>query len=277
MSVPKTAIRSDGNSLFSSGYSFHSSPYVWHNGYNNGNASISVDSYAQAWVKVFGTKQFVFSAWADAEMDSEDGQAEHDLYAYGQLFVGGTQVLYEIDRDPDGNHVAETGAEDDINQTLFRASYSTTVGPVPVTVRGDITGWARGGTGSEVSYFFVNGSAENFLIGNCGIRGRLTAFAGIEDVLAVGVTTSILLLETTIRPTGFANVGLQPSGAGVIARYDIGHRAPLTFASLDGNVKVWADVTPFWSPSKTLISWKGIRWTQDLWNDTQSNSFDLRW
>ncbi|HMJ11768.1 MAG TPA: hypothetical protein VK524_10170 [Polyangiaceae bacterium] len=167
--------------------------------------------------------------------------------------------------------------EKSLSTTLFQAQYTFTLGPVPVTVKAKITGTLHAGV-SALSHSnkyigkldsLYGKTAANMDAGGY-VTTRMDAYAGIEDVLGVGVTLTFKLIDV-----GAASASGQTHVAphlGSTARVIYTNRMPLHIGTMSGRAKVWADLI-FASYSKELVSWSGYT-REELLND-ESGTIDV--
>ncbi len=167
--------------------------------------------------------------------------------------------------------------ETSTTKTLFNAEGHFVVGFVPVTVKARVSGGLHAGLTAEaysaaylgtVGTTYTQGSAT--LNAGASATANLSAYAGIEDVLGVGVTVRFKILAVDVTPEASARMAGPMSNGSINAAWV--NRAPLTISTLDGTAKVWADITPLWSPEVTLISWDGYSWARTLY-DSSSNRY----
>lgn len=261
--------------LFSASYSAASQPGYWHNGNRNGKSSTSVDSHFQVGVTLFNTTKYLTTVYADAERDVDAGDAP-DLYAYGQVYVAGKQLFYSIDRDGNGDGTAQASFERRLTQTFFSKSYSTTVGPIPVTVRGSVKGTATGGMMARTVNMPFSSETTNSVTGRAGVHGTFSVTVGVPNVLAAGVQGYCNFIDVAFTPTAFSNSAFENVNNQILVAYRYGHRGPMTISSLDGWLKVFVDV-PFYTYDRKLLDWDGVSWTRNLWNDSTVEHYSFNW
>jgi len=199
--------------------------------------------------------QFVDQVYAQAEFDGDE-----------QLYVG-------FDDTPCEGHDSTWSCIEfskEVSKTLFSASATFMLSFVPVTVEGRATGALYGtlfGSARASKYLGKADSLRANSYASLGagayVKATLSAFAGVADVLAVGVTASIKLIDVSLTPT-VSSIQNAPFNAVTNARVKHTNVMPLNLKTLSGKVKVWADISPFLSPSKTLIDWDGYEWTTPL-------------
>jgi hypothetical protein len=151
------------------------------------------------------------------------------------------------------------------DKTFFQAQDEFAVGPIPVTVTAKVRGNAHAGASAyavSAPYFGIvtslTGQTQARLTSGAYVSASLDAFAGVPYVLGVGVDLTFKLIDVQVTPSSSTNVALTQAGASTIIYKN---QLPISLSTMSGSVTAYAQVSPFWKPTTTLISWKGFNKT----------------
>jgi hypothetical protein len=150
------------------------------------------------------------------------------------------------------------------------------VGFVPVTVSADINGnLFATAHGEGYGQPFIGrqgdflGNPHSSLSTGASAGATLSAFAGISDVLAVGVTGDFGIISVSTNPVANELLITYPHHGAV----NWTNSVPFNITTMNGSVDVWAEISPWWTPSTNIVSWSGYSWNSSLYNDQGTQSF----
>jgi hypothetical protein len=214
---------------------------------------------------VFGTEKNLISAMTSGLAESRSGK-----YASvgGHFKILGSSVWTA---EPEGNadcppsDIADTACDrwdKDVLKTFFSAQQTFMVSFVPVTVKASVGGGVRAHlSANTVAMQGLPANKKHHLaLINLGsgagafVSASLTALAGIEDVLAVGVTAKFKLIDAAAVSTTRAIHRNDDVLRSFNTKFDLG----FNITSMSGTVDVWAQITPWIKPSTNLISVAGF-------------------
>lgn len=217
-----------------------------------------------AFVTVFGQSKQLISTVARGEAVSRSGK-----YATveGQVNVLGSRIWTAEPKDdsacpPSAGAVAACASYDrDWSKTFFHTEKTFMVTYVPVTVKATIKGGIRAHVSTRALTMQGLPAAKRHHLGivnlSAGAGGyasaTLTALAGIEDVLAVGVTANFKLIDLSAASTS----SVLHRNDNVTKLFSVNRKLGFNIKSMNGTVSVWAQISPWITPSKTLISVAG--------------------
>ena len=231
---------------------------------------------------LFGLQKVPISAstWARATQNRV-GSASSTYFAgvAGNVAVMGSQWYYlplSSPACPSGSGPGNcAGFDRSASTTLFSTSKTFTLGPIPVTVDGSVVATMHEGLSSKAYSARYVGSANTFygstsanLNASAYLSANFGAFAGIPDVVGVGVTASFRLLEIAVTPASSNTFVSSPTG---LTQYS--NSMPLTVRTMSGRVDVTA--TLGFSYTKNIVSWSGYSNTWNLYNTSGSQKFDF--
>ena len=268
-----------GNYNFYADYGY--STLHWNEHHTAGNGGWSADGDSSFALATLGANAQVFGKCNQLLL----AQAGAHPFLAGPTFseqilstvnVMGNNLYYVSNNDNNACGGASCASwQTSISKTFFTAQATFTVGFVPVTVTASVSGTAYAGISASAyasRFLFIGGSflgqATSSLSAGAYATAYMSAFAGIPDVLGVGVSSNFRLLGVDVTPTVSAAM-IRSSTANT----QWSNRMPLTISTMNGSAKVWADISPWWSPSQQLISWSGYSWTKDLYNYSGSQKY----
>jgi hypothetical protein len=228
---------------------------------------------------VFGTEKRLISAATSGLAESRSGK-----YASvgGHFKILGSSVWTadpEANADCPPSDIADTacdGWDKDVLKTFFSAQQTFMVSFVPVTVKASVGGgvYAHLSANTIAMQGLPANKKHHLALITLGsgagafVSASLTALAGIEDVLAVGVTAKFRLIDAAAVSTSRAIHRNDDVLRSFNTKFDFG----FNITSMSGTVDVWAQITPWIKPSTTLISVAGFSKFIPLEESSQSFS-----
>jgi hypothetical protein len=238
-------------------------------------------SYSQSWqtlndyVYLFGTEFHPLSVFVSGQGDMFGKVAP---FRYAQSSSGRFAVLNSdvgTVSHPSCGTTSCTSQTASVTKTLVSGSGTFYVSFVPVTVGG----WIEGTLYEEL---FARGHAEplNGVLGqfkgetgsSMKAGGRMDAhfyaFAGVEWLANVGVTTSINLIDVNVNPW---NGNLVARG-GAVDTVSWANSVPVTVSTMRGKVDVWGELFGG-RVSTNIVSWDGYSTSTTLFDNRGARSF----
>jgi hypothetical protein len=283
-STSTTSTDDFGNSNFWAKYYFSTSQ--WNKQYSYSSDRTVQQSYALAtlWGKaeVFGNLQTILSAQGGGYgfriRTASTGANSYTDIAYGTVSVLGNRLYYVSGNNNCGSNRSCSSYNTSRSMTFFHADDTFVVVYVPVNVEATVRGRAYAGVAGEgyaAKYLGRNdsfyGAATGTLDAGVNVTAELDAFAGIEGVLGAGVTAEVKLVEASVTPTVRSKLVQSATSSRVTTVWE--NRMPLTISTLDGVVRVHADISPWWSPSTKILDWDGYAWTRNIVNNSGSRYY----
>jgi hypothetical protein len=219
--------------------------------------------------------QFIGATASGVGQMSGSGPFTYSQSASASFYILQDQIASPVVGPCDGKGTCAS-VSSHISKTLFSTSYPFSVGPVPVTVSADINADLFANASAEgYGVPFINrqgnfmGNPRSSLGAGASVSATLRAFAGIEDVLAVGVTGNFGIISVSVTPQANELVIAYP-GHGAL---NWTNSVPVNVTTMNGSVDVWAEITPLWTPSTNVVSWGGYSLNQNLYSDTGKKFF----
>jgi hypothetical protein len=260
-----------GNGDFKASYQYQSSEWSEGSVTSNVTRNSAASQIFQVTTKLFGKSSTPvgWMAGATGSMNrSGTSAATYKDQTMGQAILFNDELFLQPVRDqpcPDHDETWScTTYEKSLSKTFLSKSADFTLAFVPITVDGSLAGnvtasegaWAR-----AMPYLGGASSLRSTALAQMGVsayvEGRLRAFAGIDDVLAVGVTTKIRFIDASLSSKSMSKQDALTTTATIFHT----NQMPLTVKSMSGKVTLWADITPLWTEEKTLIDWPGKTWS----------------
>ncbi len=246
--VDKKAGETFGNSLWGAGYSADFKAYADR---MNSPARIQVrgSSSAKAWGTFLGERLDVFSFSASARSASDSTrQAAYHLYVLGQETDGKTQGGGAL-------KISTTvGSPIAVGPTL---AYGFTIGPVPVTVQGQIYLSKGVSAYGNLGALDIDATFSPY----ARLYGRLRVDAGVPAVLGAGAIAELTLVQADLPITGqvkWSTVSRANYGTGQICmfdRVDASLSSWVSIGTLDGSIDITAYAGPF-AVTERIAEWK---------------------
>lgn len=165
----------------------------------------------------------------------------------------------------------------DLSATFFRVPIAKfMISFVPVNVYGSVGGGIYGHLGVRTTAMQGLPAKRGHHLGIVSVTGSsgayasasLDAFAGIEGVLAVGVTTSFRVIDVSGVLSNRVTHRNDDVVKTFISKYDLG----FNIKSMSGKVDVWAQITPLFKPTQTLINIGGFNQYKPIYQGTKSQT-----
>ena len=230
---------------------------------------------------LFGDQHEIISALATGRGAMSESPYNYTQEATASFSIMGSQVASPTFSTCESKTIC-ANIDQSISKTFYSNSYPFTVGPVPVWVSASAYGRAYANVAGKgygqkfigrAGYFMGNPASS--LSAGASITASLTAAAGVPDVLAVGVTGNFGIIAVDVTPHANELLISYPprngSPASATASWNLG--TPVNFTTMNGSVDVWAQVTPFWTPSSTIVSWGGASWNYDIYSDVNQVTY----
>lgn len=219
--------------------------------------------------KVFGKQKQLISTVASGNATTRSGK-----YAsiQGQVNVLGERIWTA---EPEDDSACPSSAladmacgryDKDWSTPFFQAQHTLMVSFVPVTVKASIKGGVRAHVGARTIAMHGAPANKKHHLGMVTLdagtgayaAASMTALAGIEEVLAVGVTATFKLID--IGATSTSSVIHRNDT--IVKAFSTSHNLGFDITSMNGKVEVWAHISPFVKPTETLINIAG--WTKHV-------------
>ncbi|MBF0258619.1 MAG: PD40 domain-containing protein [Desulfamplus sp.] len=252
-----------GNDNFATGYNFNAALTYWESSYEGITCPYRAHfdgNDNDIWAKIFGYTVTVLAV--DAEFDFNGDTPLDAYFKYNVSILEGdtvwsdNRVLRDYFKDADEISLWDTkdknGNEKYSKDKEKKWTKRFTVGPVPMSVTGGLTGEI--GIRAEVKYakgnkFILEGGPY------ASLNGMLELGAVDIYVASVGVGTDLKLIEVFLKLT--PRVQIVPSFPVAIFRFD----APIVLSTLDGNAYLYAEIDYLISSKRwkyTIIEWDGL-------------------
>jgi hypothetical protein len=230
-----------GNSRF--GASYTASSYSGALGTN----VAFVYQYAAADATVFGTAKNVLS---DQVYSVTNGTAQ-TANIYNNIYALGNQI--RNDTRPGGDYVNGV-ALSSFSQSLYKASQTFSIGPVPITVSAEI--FAGAGQTAKGRFWVDGVSGELSQYGKVWVDAKggvgVSWAGGGVSVNNLALVNASLPLKSTARFYDYNYNGACSEYIWIDANYG------LSLQELSGEVRLWARMV-FWSDDYTIAKWPGFR------------------